>query len=259
MSSIVTTSATSPSAMYHEYELLEGGVKIQDATGGRVKAKFDKIDRRSGCRIYKILIEGHVVSSLTTGSPLCFANSDVLKFKEKEGYIHIKEIDKGQVTRVYVDAQKVKNLKEGEQLFFSPQKPCLLTEEQLKQRLNVYKEEYLETAKDIQIVAHNKHGVVVVGWDKASDGPFYGSKQMPFVAISRAANEQWYFYMGRDFGRYGVMNEADGRVKIMEFTSRGSAALEIHRYFDKDTNEEKIAINSEEALKLSPDWMNATT
>lgn len=259
-SSLLSALATSPSTMYHEYEL-EGGGKVRDATEGRVKAEFSKIDTPTGRRVYKILIKGHEVFAPNGTFPLAFCGSDSLKFKEKDGYIHIKELAKGQVSRVYVDAQKVKDLKEKEPLFFSFEKPCLLTEKQLEQRLNTYREKYLKTAKDIQIVAHNKHGVVVVGWDKAFDDPFYGSEQMPFVAISHGDDENWCFYMGREYGRYGVMKEADGRVKIMTFTSRSNTngALEVHRYYDKDTHEEKIAINSEKAQRLSPEWMNVTT
>jgi hypothetical protein len=239
--------------MYHEYEL-DNGIKVQDATEGRVKAEFMEFKPYTRDRVYKILIEGHEVFAPTYAFPLAFCGSDSLIFEEEDGYIHIKELDKGQELSLYVNVQKVKNVIKGKSLLFSCWKPCQLTEEQLRQRLDVYKEKYLKMAKDIQIVAHNAHGVVVVGWDKQSDGPFYGNKQMPFVAISHADDEKWCFYPGRDFGRYGVRNEADGRVKITCFGCR-FGELEIHRYIDEDTGVEKIAINSEEAMELSPDWM----
>lgn len=239
---------------YQEYEI-DGKLKIRDATKRRIQAKFVKIDPIMDRRVYKILIDGHEAFTPTGHFPLQFAGAESLTFKEKAGYFQIKERDNGKASRYYVDSQKIKNLRKEEPLLFFHHKPCQLTEKQIEQRLEVFKANHLQDAKDIQIVAHNKHGLVVVGWDNKYETPFYGSKQMPFVAYSHANDEKWNFYTGRDFGRYGIMNEPNGNVKIMHFTSRGNEDLEIHRYFDQDTNEEKIVINSEIATKLSPAWM----
>lgn len=253
MSSVVNSSATLPSTKYNEYEV-EGGLKIQDATGGMAKAVFSKIDKSTGLKVYKILINNRELFPPADTSPLQFAGSDLLKFKEKNGYIQIKEVDKGQVLRLYVDVQKIQDIKEGVPLLFYRKPPCLLTEEQLALRLNSFKDKYLATAKEIQILAYNRHAVVVVGWTHMVESAFYRSKPMPFFAFSNTYSENWYFCTGRDYGTYTVQKEEDGTSMIMAAETRNSGTLEIHRYPDAVTNEEKIAINGEEAQKLFPDW-----
>lgn len=257
MSNTLSALVDWPSTSYNEYEL--EGIKVQDATGGKVEPKLSGFDPDTGRKVYKILIKGHEIFAPNGAFSLTASGSKNLTFEEKNGYIHIIKTENGEVSRLYVDAQKVNSLKQKERLFFSYQETCLMTQQQLEQRLKTYKENYFEIAKDIQIVAHNKHGVVVAGLAKVSDRPFQDSEKMPFVAISHGNDENWHFYMGRDFGEYKIVNQADTRVKTMEFTSLRGTPLKVHHSYNKDTHEEKITINFEEAEKIVPEWMNIKT